>query len=560
MDSPSRSRSSGIAWLKAGLLCLVLVPDLFRWPDLWAELGTAGFLRIPPVFAILALATVAAALVQGATLRWIFAAVLGAATMLIHGYQFSTGTDSTYFGFVTTVDARSALPDTIALYWRSLAASGATGLACALGVGLKPPPLGRRARTAAIIVPVVTAIALVVFLTGRQGQIRGIPAAWKGVGYAGLYMLDRAQGIGGERQEVTIGRTGDGFAGDIILIVDESVSGNYLDLNAPGGARSGLADPVPGWSITNFGIAASITNCSMQTNVGLRYGATRERYRQHIAAAPSIWAYARNAGLRTVYLYGQRGGFNENYVTDAERLEIDEQLYFRHVPFVERDHRIAEEIAARIDNGTREFILVNKVGTHFPLIASYPGDQGPFRPEADIDAGEKDAGFWRLYRNNYRNAIEWSVGQFFDRIFASAGQDRQGSGQGAVVIYTSDHGQTFFEREEAGSVTHCRVEGAAMEEGAVPLVVATMPPAVTSALPDWDAALPARNDATSQYRIFPTLLELMGYAPAEVREVYGPSITSQDADPMLFGVRMHLRFGPEPIWVRLDPDEVFRPD
>ncbi len=538
--------------LKFGLLGLVLCLDLVRWPGLWAETGLLSFLRIPPVFAILTLAMVAAALVRSGVVRWAYAVVLGAGTTVIHGFQLSAGTSTTYFDFVTTVDARSALPDAMALYGPALALALAAGIVMAVAIGLKPPPVRRWTGRAAVVLPLVVALGLTAFLVERQGQIRGVPAGWKGVGFAGLYLIDRLHGIGGERRAVEIARSRPPIADDIVLVVDESVSANYLDINAPGGARTGLAQPVPGWSITNFGIAAAITNCSMQSNVALRFGATRDAFQENVATAPSIWSYAQAAGMRTVYLYGQRGGENENYVTDDERLDIDDQLYFRDVALVDRDHRIAEEIVDRINNSVPEFILVNKLGTHFPLTGLYPAGEGPFRPEAEIEALSKDADFWRLYRNNYRNAIGWSVAGFFERIFAGV----DANGPGAVVIYTSDHGQTFYEHEAPGNVTHCRVSDVAMEEGAVPLVIATTG---LAQVPDWSAVLPSRFDGSSQYQLFPTMLELMGYDPAQVRSTYGPTLASDEPDPMEFGVRMLLRLGEEPDWVRLVPDEVFRP-
>src|SRR3546814_13481670 len=50
--------------------------------------------------------------------------------------------------------------------------------------------------------------------------------------------------------------------GDIVLIVDESIAARYLDINDPAGVRSGLARPPAGVRVANFGVAASITNCS----------------------------------------------------------------------------------------------------------------------------------------------------------------------------------------------------------------------------------------------------------------------------------------------------------
>src|SRR5690606_40746790 len=68
--------------------------------------------------------------------------------------------------------------------------------------------------------------------------------------------------------------------GDIVLIIDESIAGRYLDINDAAGVRSGLASPPPGITVSNFGIAASITNCSYGSNLTLRYGGTRGDYQR----------------------------------------------------------------------------------------------------------------------------------------------------------------------------------------------------------------------------------------------------------------------------------------
>lgn len=87
---------------------------------------------------------------------------------------------------------------------------------------------------------------------------------------------------------------------NIILIVDEGVAGQYLDVNSPTGVPTPLSGTWPSARIYNYGLAASVTNCSVGSNVTLRYGGTRNDYQRINGTQPSIWAYARKAGLRTV--------------------------------------------------------------------------------------------------------------------------------------------------------------------------------------------------------------------------------------------------------------------
>lgn len=549
-----RKPARATTWLKIALLCAVIAVDVAVWPELWREMGAAGFLRVPLAFLVLAFGLVCAAFTQPALLRWFYALALAIGAFLVLGYRFSVGSVTSYYDFATTIDARSAAPDALAMYGLDIAAAALVACLTGLAIAIRPPSLANLPRwlsRLAASVPLLVFAALVAILNARQGQARGIPSSWQGLGFSALYAVDLNQSTAGPRQEVSVPRTGDPARGDIVLVVDESVSGNYLDLNAPGGARSGLAEAPRGWQVHDFGIASSITNCSMHTNVSLRFGAQMDDFKQRVATGPSIWAHAQAAGYRTVYLYGQRGGVNENFFTDAERAEIDDARYFEDVAMIDRDHRLAAELVDLFNNDTAEFILVNKAGVHFPLTPMYPMGEGRFVPEVDADNADETAEFWQGYRNNYRNAIEWSVGGFFDIIMDGVRDDALP----VTMVYTSDHGQTFYERGEPGSGTHCRGQPA-IEEAAVPLLVVQH--GGDRSL-DWGGALADRHDASSQFRVFPSLLLAMGYDPQAARDAYGPSLIDRGDDPMVFAVGMHFRLGAEPRWFPLDPEQVFRP-
>jgi hypothetical protein len=310
-----------------------------------------------------------------------------------------------------------------------------------------------------------------------------------------------------------------------VLLVDESIAGNYLDINNPLGVRSGLARPPEGLRVTNFGYAASIHNCSANSNAVLRFGGTPETYREALAHWPSIWAYAHAAGLRTVYLDGQSDhGALQNMMTPAERAEIDEFVQFDGMPVEQRDMRIAALVAAHAGNGRREFLYVNKVGAHFPIADKFPQGRVRYAPVLPRGAGSLlswtsdrtgfhgTPGEWVRYRNSYRNTIDWNVGTFFDRLLSDPAIAN------ATIVYTSDHGQDLHERHNPGNNTHCGAENAAQEEGLVPLAIIGKDAASRI---DWSRYLAANRDAASDFRIFPTLLVLMGYDRTALRARYG---------------------------------------
>jgi lipid A ethanolaminephosphotransferase len=104
------------------------------------------------------------------------------------------------------------------------------------------------------------------------------------------------------------------------------------------------------------------------------------------------------------------------------------------------------------------------------------------------------------------------------------------------VIYTSDHGQTFHERGAPGVTTHCRAN-AEVEELAVPLVIIDSTANATLGLID---AAVRNHNASSHFRIFPTLLDLMGYDNAVVTKIYGEKLDSRQQDPMTYISKMVL--------------------
>ncbi len=304
----------------------------------------------------------------------------------------------------------------------------------------------------------------------------------------------------------------------------------------------------------NFHFAASATNCSGGSNVILRFGGTREGYLRAMHTQPSIWAYARTAGLRTVYLDAQRTNGNlQNLMYSEEVQEIDLFQQFDDTDMVHRDLKIAEMIAQLSTNDVPELIVANKLGAHFPVHDKYPDAYMHFRPVSrrgdysDVtDTGDR-SGFdgWERYRNAYRNTIIWNVGEFFRVLFDNADLNR------SLVIYTSDHGQDFHEDGSPGLAFHCSTSPSP-NEGLVPMVVVTKHPRWSDLAATWSVR---NHNRTSHFNIFPTLLLAMGYQDDVVSELYGPSLFDPIQDPPSF-ISGFDRFGREPRWteIRLPPD------
>ena len=533
------------------------------------EIQPAGLVAFGGLFGLCAISLVGFALLKSAWLRWPLALLLAAGSLLVDGYQWAVGDFMGYESFVTMAQSAGDIGSAVAQQGAALLLAAGKTLLLLLAVGLKPPagdPLPARAAKGAAL-PVLLGLTVLLFFRGGEGT-SGLPSSHVGASLTLLYGYDMATTVRGPRQPVTITPAAPPHTSDIVLIIDESIAGAYLDINSKSGVYSGLGGGSSGAAskppIHNFGLATAITHCSVGSNVVLRFGGTRDNYRETVRSRPSIWAYARAAGLGTVYIDAQRtGGRYQNEMDDAERALIDHWDQFDDVPVVDRDHAVADRLAAYLNDGKPQLILVNKVGGHFPVSDKFPLSHARYRPmlrrgqfpdvtdmagSTSADASQNN---WLLYRNSYRNTLLWNVGDFFDRLFAQADIGD------ATILYTADHGQSFHERNDGGDATHCTPDPQ-IEEGVVPLVVigGGGDPARRAR---WARAAAAGRDRSSDYRIFPTLLGLMGYAQQDVAPLYGPDLLAAATDPSTFNVRFNARLGSEPVWRHVPLDAIARP-
>lgn len=550
--------------LKPLLLLAYLVSGYDYYGARLAELEGAGpTLLYLGLFAVLLACLLLAAYTRPAALRWVYALALYGAAVFFDAYHRVTVEYLTYSQFVSLLHSHAFIDEAYQQFRDSILRAGAAGLLLLFGIGLRP---------ASVPVPAWVAgaapwaglllLAAVLFLRAGAGA-KGLPVMYTPLAYLGLYGYEAMSDTVGERRPVILPRREVAIDHDIVLIIDESVSGHYLDINHPRGVASGLASPPPGVSLFNYGYAAAIANCSADTNVTLRYGGTRDDYLRINSTMPSLWQYARKAGLRTVYVDAQRTrGALQNLMSKDEVLELDAFIQYDDVPVRDRDMAVADSLVGLLGNDRPELILVNKMGAHFPVHDKFPDEflrHQPALPRGRFlnigDTGERD-GFdgtpedWVRYRNSYRNTLLWNVGEFFDRLLARADLDR------AVILYTSDHGQDLHERGNPGLNTHCGGDPV-VEEGLVPLLV--LQGAGLETL-DWRAALETNRDRSSHYNLFPTLLQLMGYELEGIRATYGTPLSLPSEDEFTFNTRFHARLGAEPSWKRIELDEVVSPD
>ncbi|WLH37700.1 sulfatase-like hydrolase/transferase [Pseudomonas sp. FP2196] len=547
---------------------LLLIVYLLLYSEYYIERLNAiglGFtvLLFGAMFLTLTLALYLTAYIRQTLVRHLFALTMFVSAVFFDVYTRVTADYLNYSSFVSLVYSGGFIQEAAYQYRDAIIHGAFSGLLLLFGIGLKPRHSLRVPNALRVAAPIcgVLLLSAVLFLRAGEGA-RGLPIMYTPLAYLNLFAYEALHNTVGPREPVTLTRNAQAVGHDIVLIIDESISGNYLDINAPFGVHSNLKQPHAGVDIFNYGYAASIANCSADTNITLRYGGTRADYVRINSTLPSIWQYAKNAGLRTVYIDAQRTAGNlQNLMNDTEKKHIDEFVQFDQTSVRDRDMAAAAKLIELLNDDKSELILMNKVGAHFPVHDKYPDAFMAYRPTLPrgqftevADTGERN-GFngqpddWMLYRNAYKNTVLWNVGEFFAQVFAQANLNN------ALLIYTSDHGQDLHERGNPGLNTHCGGDPVE-EEGLVPLVVISGSNLKTL---DWSAQLAANKDRSSHYNIFPTLLQLMGYDLAGIEAMYGKPLTVPTADEFTFNYRFNARLGAKPEWKHIDLGSIVTP-
>ncbi|WP_162789602.1 sulfatase-like hydrolase/transferase [Altererythrobacter sp. ZODW24] len=504
---------------------------------------------------------IGAAYIWNSMFRWIWAIVLPLAGGMMGVFTAASQQFMTYDAFVNMVHSAGFIGDAWVQNRSAFFAILPATLLMMFGIGLRPRQRLPRFRPVLCVAPLGVLVVLtgLLFMRGGDGG-RGLPGGFVVSAYGLLLGYENVTGETGQRKDVLFAPETKPQHRNIVLLVDESIAPAYLDINSPVGVNTPLSKAHDELAIHNFGVAAAVTGCSVGTNVTLRHGGTRDAYQRYNATYPSVWAYAHAAGMRTVYLDGQRsGGAMQNMMDDAERALIDEFNQFGDVPVVDRDMAIAKELVRLMADPEPKFILANKVGAHFPVHDKYPDSHAEYSPAlprgrySDItDTGDRD-GFdgepddWRRYRNAYRNTLRWNVGAFFGQLLG------EGDFSDTLLLYTADHGQILHEDGSPGLTTHCSPQPP-MQEGAVPLLAIT-----GGEGGEWARWADENHDKSSHYMLFPTLLRAMGYPSGEVTATYGNSLTMPSTDPMTFNTLFNARLNRKPEWKRVEPGELPQP-
>jgi glucan phosphoethanolaminetransferase (alkaline phosphatase superfamily) len=197
------------------------------------------------------------------------------------------------------------------------------------------------------------------------------------------------------------------------------------------------------------------------------------------------------------------------------------------------------------------------MGAHFPYEGKYPESGTRYKPVMKASNFQKSypepgelphpGDYSKLMRlkfmNSYKNALSWNITSFFQELTTELEANPY------VLLYTSDHGQSFHDDGREGYGTHCSITNTDPEEGVVPFFVLTNH---SDSLKEFKRAKALNKDKVSHFNIAPTIYSLMGFDLSAYKDREKTIFQSLDKIDQRFLSKYFVRFGSKPIWSSID--------
>jgi glucan phosphoethanolaminetransferase (alkaline phosphatase superfamily) len=219
-----------------------------------------------------------------------------------------------------------------------------------------------------------------------------------------------------------------------------------------------------------------------------------------VHSVPLLWEYAAAAGYEASYLTAQNVMFGSMrlYVQDlpVAHLAVATHLDSRAAYDEGASDAALTDWVARVwpELGEPFFAVVHYSNVHFPYV--YDPAHAPFQPsEFSRDPDKHEA-----YFNYYKNVVHLSdmaVGRLLHHVRSTD------KGRRTVIVYTSDHGESFREHWQLGHTSSLYDE-----EIHMPAWIDA--PAGTLAPEEEAALVAARHELVWHYDLTATMLDLMG--------------------------------------------------
>jgi len=490
--------------------------------DFWDRVGNlfanGRFTTLAPFLAIWGLAMVAllfASFQPRLVTRLLWAVPLALSSAAAWVYFQVSHADLSVFDILSLWASRNSIGEAAGFYNRLIWPAVAIMAFGVTSISMPPAVTGARlsrwvGRMAWLPLLPILIIAAVVYAKDGGGS-SGLPKQFAPLALSAMAAERIVTQGAPERRAVTWNATAQARPRNIVMMIDESVRADFVDLS-PGNSYTpniaALAD-----RFVDFGPAVSGGDCSVYSNAILRLTASRRDLADSVNTNPTIWQYAKKAGYRTVYIDAQSTAKaavllgSTNFMTVREKRDIDKTYFMDDVRMDRADFRLIDILRGELAGSQPVFIYANKNGAHFPYDWSYPASEAVYGPT--VASAGKDTAMTRLA--SYRNAVRWSVDLFMKKLFESADLSN------TAMIYTSDHGQAL----NVGKSTHCTIYDPDPRVGLVPLMAYAADPALRAR---FAVGAAANRDKASHFQIVPTVLELMGYSPADIASEYDESL------------------------------------
>lgn len=317
----------------------------------------------------------------------------------------------------------------------------------------------------------------------------------------------------------------------IVLLIDESIRSDALSLNGGQWSTTPYLESISN-VILNYGTASSIANLSAPANIILQSGLRPDQLPDQELLSlrnPSLFSYMQQAGFHSVLINAQNALTRPpNFMSDHDIQGLDEYVQVKLLEDAIPDHmvdmRVPALIARIVSGHPRSFSYVIKNGAHFPYTNKFPEDGRVFAPS---DFSEQLTERQRTVLAEYMNTVRWSVDVLIHDLVTAL----ESTGREALIIYTSDHGQSLYETTNTQGRRirgHGHHDEPPIEQAMVPFFLLPLGQDARTKLSTlYD---PALVDRLSAFEFFPSLLYLAGYDEQELRGTYHHTIFDKSAD------------------------------
>ena len=288
---------------------------------------------------------------------------------------------------------------------------------------------------------------------------------------------------------------------NVLLILQESQRGDVVCIDPD--RRCDKATPYTNAVVPNRLPLLQLRSNASTTAISISNiwsGVPPMETRELLHSVPLLWDYAHAAGWDGAYWTSQNLMFGNarQYIQD---LPISRGCVATHLDmmadldFGAYDELVTERVKQEWGDLKEPFFaVVHYSNVHYPYV--YDEEMAPFLPSSMDKSAEQNAAFFNYYKNVVHRS-DLAVAELIRAVRESE------SGKRTVILYTSDHGESFREHWQMGH-TSALFDEEVLVQGWVDAPPGTLSPEEEKTLRG------AKNELVWHLDLGPTILDLMG--------------------------------------------------